>query len=687
MLVVLFHLWPTRLTGGYVGVDVFFVISGFLITSHLHRELRATGTILLREFWARRIRRLLPASLLVLAGSAIAVAVFLPATQWGQAARQIGASALYVQNWALAADQVDYLAADNAPTVAQHYWSLSIEEQFYLVWPLLLIGLAFLWRRLGRKRSPLGAYLIGGLGVLAGASLAASIVSTTANQGSAYFLTQARAWEFAAGALVALCLPTGEASGRLRRVQAPLLWCGLAAIVFSGITFDGGTPFPGWVALLPVFGTVAVIVGGVGSPRILPVRLLGIRPMTFVGDLSYSIYLWHWAVLIVWPYATGGSVGTWDKIVIFAATVVLAWLTKVFVEDPGRRARWLVASPWRTMLAAAAGMLLVVAGAAAITSELHRREAAAEASRAEAMAAGCFGPDALNPGSGCEPVEGRGPLYPPPEVVVLQAAHPPYPNCLGRIPGTEVSSCILGSASATPDRIVAVVGDSHAGQWMTAFDAIGVERNWRIITYVKASCPFSAAERTLVNERFPGARSDCHAWVEEVTERLLASDEISYVFTASRTPAYGFESPEGVAFEDPTLDGFVAKWSELTEAGMTVFVIADIPMTGGVTVADCLADHADDRSACAMHRRDALPGGGVSAAVAKSEDPDVHLIDLTPWMCDETTCFAVVGDVIVFHDSVHLSEDFSRALAPYILAVIDAAADSRSSLPSQQPLQ
>ena len=132
-LVVFYHLWPLRFSGGFVGVDVFFVISGYLITSHIYREVERTGTISLLSFWARRIRRLLPASLLVLAVSALAVIAWVPSTLWATTARQVGASALYVQNWVLASDAVDYMAQGNEPTVAQHFWSLSLEEQFYVL--------------------------------------------------------------------------------------------------------------------------------------------------------------------------------------------------------------------------------------------------------------------------------------------------------------------------------------------------------------------------------------------------------------------------------------------------------------------------------------------------------------------------------------------------------------------------
>ena len=677
VIVVLFHLWPGRLTGGFVGVDVFFVISGYLITSHLFREIAATGTVSLRNFWARRIRRLLPASLLVLLVSTIAVLGFVPATLWSQSSRQIAASALYVQNWALARDQVDYMAAGNVPTVAQHYWSLSIEEQFYVVWPLLLVAILLVYRRLGRGRGRGRGPLIAGLSVLAAVSLAFSVVSTNANQASGYFLTQSRVWEFAAGALVALVVPGRLASARWNRWQGPLVWGGLAAILVAGLRFNGATPFPGWVALLPVLGAVAAIVGGSITAQTAPVRALSLRPMTFIGDISYSIYLWHWAVIVVWPYATGSPLRAPDKVIIFGTAVLLAWLTKILVEDPGRHNRWLIASPWRTMACAAAGMAIVVLGTVVMSNELHRRQAEGDAAHAEVVDSGCYGPSALEPGSRCVPVEGSGPIVPPPEVVALQNTDPLYRGCMGEITGTDVVTCTLGSQSATPERVVALVGDSHATAWFPALDEIGVTNNWRIITYAKASCPLTEAIRTLPSEKTDEAERDCHAWVASVISALADSDEVSYVFTAAFSNAYGYKSPAGEGFEDPRVDGFAQAESELVAAGLQVFVLSDVPLTQGTDVPTCLAQNPSDRVACAMPRSQALPGSAPAEAALRVNDPKVHVIDLSDHFCDARTCYPVVGDLIVYRDYSHISADYARALIPYLVDAVDEAVQGR----------
>ncbi|HET9852406.1 MAG TPA: acyltransferase, partial [Candidatus Limnocylindrales bacterium] len=254
LMVFAYHLWPDTVRGGFVGVDVFFVISGFLITAHLLEHPPARGRDLL-EFWGRRIRRLLPAAFVVLAAIAVASRVLAPETRWGQNAGEIIASALYVENWVLALSSVDYLAAAAAPTPVQHYWSLSVEEQFYLVWPILVLAVAWVASRSG-VRLVLAARLAM-LAVVAG-SLLVSVTATAAEPASAYFITPTRVWELAAGGLIATLpgLGTHRIPGWVPTVAA---WVGVLMLLSAGGVISGSTPFPGSAALLPVAGAALVI--------------------------------------------------------------------------------------------------------------------------------------------------------------------------------------------------------------------------------------------------------------------------------------------------------------------------------------------------------------------------------------------------------------------------------------------
>ena len=666
LLVVLFHLWPSLFPGGYIGVDVFFVISGYLITGHLYREVSTTGTLSLRRFWARRIRRLLPAALLVLTVSAVATVLFLPATIWTQTARQIAASALYVQNWALAADAIDYMAHDDMPTLAQHFWSLSVEEQFYVFWPLLILGLAVLTgRSTSRRTTTTRTTLLLGLGVTGVLSLVWSVVATADNQATAYFATPTRVWEFVAGGLVAVAAGSGI---RSHKVPGVLGWLGLLAIVVAALVFTGRSSFPGWIALLPVLGTVAVIVHGATTSRFTAARWLSLRPMTFIGDISYSVYLWHWPLIIVIPYLTGVDLRTLDKIGILGATVLLAWLSKILVEDPLRSRPILVVMPWRSYAFAVLGMAVVVGVSVVITDEINRRAEAA--SLAGDTIGQCSGPEALDPTNECESVAGSGPLVPPPEVVMLQNSRPPYRGCQQSILPADLRECSIGSRDPRPERVVAIVGDSHATHWFAAFDQLGRERNWKVLTYVKASCPATTARRVLPDEQTEEAALSCRAWGSDVRRTIAADKRISYVFAAAYSSAYRYAEDPDRPLDDPRIDGFQEVWASWTSREKEVFVIRDVPPTRGEDVPNCLATRPHDRLACATSAN-GLPDDDAADAALAMDEPRVHVIDLTDKFCDSRTCYPVVGDLIVYSDVSHLTTGYAKALAPYLGEQVD----------------
>ena len=294
--VVVFHYWPDLITGGYIGVDVFFAISGFLITGHLVREVDRSGHVSLPGFWARRARRILPAALLVLLFCTVATFLIVPLNLWDQFFREIQASTLYVENWNLAREAVDYLGAENRPSPVQHYWSLSVEEQFYIVWPVLIL-IAMMFVRKGsallRRRSITTMLLL-----LTGASLAYSIWDTAINPAAAFFVTPTRVWEFGAGGLLALAA-TNTARPALR---AAVSWLGIAMILVAAFAYNPQTPFPGIAAALPIAGTLAVIWAGSPDLRWSPLHWMKLRGTQWAGDVSYSIYLWHWPLLILAPF-------------------------------------------------------------------------------------------------------------------------------------------------------------------------------------------------------------------------------------------------------------------------------------------------------------------------------------------------------------------------------------------------
>jgi peptidoglycan/LPS O-acetylase OafA/YrhL len=336
-VVVLFHAGVPGLGGGYVGVDVFFVISGFLITSLMRREIAGTGRLSLRDFYARRARRILPAAGLVLVTVILAAYHWLGFLRGDEIARDGVWAALFASNFRFAALGIDYLGSQAAPSPLQHFWSLAVEEQYYLVWPLAVALLI----RFGR-----GRWIGAGLGVAVAASFAWSAGS------GGYFAPATRAWEIGAGGLLAI-------AGR--RLPAAFSWLGLALIGLAVLGFDETTRFPGYAAALPVAGALLVLAGRGDA-------LLGLAPLRWLGRVSYSLYLWHWPVLIIWAQAHGGPLGVPARALAVLLSLALAVLTYTCVEDPVRRSGRLKRSHLLTL---AVAVLLIATPVAVAEYRIH----------------------------------------------------------------------------------------------------------------------------------------------------------------------------------------------------------------------------------------------------------------------------------------------------------------------------
>lgn len=334
--VVLHHGWPAVAPAGYMGVDVFFVVSGYLITALLLREVHRTGGISLREFYVRRARRILPAAMAVLLAVSAATLAFAPYRDWAAFFREIVASAFYVENWRLAADSQSPASADLESTPVQHFWSLSVEEQFYLAWPLLILLALWIFHRRG---APLQRILWIVLGTVSVLSFAWSLVLTVDDHNLAYFSTLSRAWEFGAGGLLALLATrVARATGAHWKIaRSWASWTGIALIAVPIITFQDTEAFPGLWVLLPVAGTLAIIWAGMPEMRWSTARLVGLRPVQWVGDISYSLYLWHWPIFMFAPMITGVPSPPALMVALVGFALVVSALSKRFIEDPFRR--------------------------------------------------------------------------------------------------------------------------------------------------------------------------------------------------------------------------------------------------------------------------------------------------------------------------------------------------------------
>ncbi|HEY1485665.1 MAG TPA: acyltransferase, partial [Micromonosporaceae bacterium] len=343
VLVVLYHAGIAPFTGGYIGVDVFFVISGFLITRMLFGELETTRRINVARFYARRATRLLPASTLVVAATVLASRIWLPPTRLPSIDFDALSSLGYVVNFRMAAQGINYLSATAAPSPLQHLWSLSVEEQFYLVWPTLLVvcSLAWRWRQNTFNRWTVVTAVV----AIALGSFTLGVWQTAQAAPWAYFGSQTRAWELAVGALVALLAE--QLSAMRRSVAAILTWLGLAGVVASAVIFTAATPFPGVAAALPVLSAAALIAGGCAAPAGGAVIVLGVRPFQWIGKLSYGWYLWHWPALMIVPIALGINASPAVNLAIAVAALGPAVVSYYLVENPIRHSRPLTVKAWK----------------------------------------------------------------------------------------------------------------------------------------------------------------------------------------------------------------------------------------------------------------------------------------------------------------------------------------------------
>ncbi len=639
-IVLIYHLNHDVLPGGYVGVDVFFVISGFLITTLMLREAAAHGRVSVRDFYIRRVRRILPAATVVLLVTGTLAVVLLPTPRHADTAAQLAASATYVQNLFLANQSVDYLAAESAASPVQHFWSLAVEEQFYLLWPLLFaawLALPVRWR--GHQT------ILTLTGVVVALSLAVSVWLTTTDPHPAYFLPHARFWELAAGGALAVILARRSPP---ERVRWGLGWAGIAAIAITTLTFDGATPFPGWSAILPVAGTLAVITAGATPGRWSADALLSTRATTFVGDLSYALYLWHWPLIVFTLAHTGDAALTpLQATLILAATFALAWATKITVEDPVRT-HGLLRSGARATTFALTGVLLVTTVSAATHTHQRRLQDVAFDPAVH------VGPTALN-----EPTpHARQPeIYPPPVSAAADLPRIYDDGCQATPSVAQLTSCVYGPDD--PTREVAVVGDSHAAHWIPALRKIAQDRNWRLHTYTKSSCAFTD---TLLDHDDQPYR-ECEQWNEALTDELISDIEPDMVVTSSATQTRAHHADSTDESTRIIAAGMTGLWSRLQAADIKVLAIRDNPSLQA-RLPECVDQHPDELHECGQPRQEALEHDDPQEVAITRYDAPAELVDLSERFCTDQRCPPVVGNVLVYRDSNHLTATYARLLAP-----------------------
>ena len=678
LAVVLYHAGFPGVTGGFVGVDIFFVISGFLITGLLWRDVSTRGSIRLLRFYGARARRLLPASATVIIATTIASCLLLPPLQARSVLGDAIACALYVGNYRFAIDGTDYLAADAPPSPLQHYWTLGVEEQFYLLWPALIIGTAWMVHRARRRpRVDAAPYLLLLAGV-AGVSFLISLAWTHSLPSWAFFSLPTRASELAVGGLVALTASWWH--GLSDRTAAIAGWGGLLLIVLTSFELDKTTPYPGTAALLPVFGTALVVGAGCAASDRGAGRALSVPLMRTVGRVSYSWYLWHWPVLLLAPQLLGHSLGLGGRLAAAAVSFVFAVLTLGLIESPIRFARPLRRSAARSLTLGA--LVTAVAVSVAVGLLVIRPLPAGHGAAAAAVTVTPPPPSAVGTPAGTVEQMTAQVQAAVTASAGVQAVPSNLSPALAEAPGDKptvfLNGCVrswrevgqpeCASGDTASPTAVALVGDSHAAMWSPAFEPVAQQRHWRLETLGKVTCPLM--ELPITSPYLGRQYTECEQWRTDVLNRLAAERPRLIVVSMSRR--YGADF--GFTSYDPVWVGGLSRLvSRLRATGAAVLVLGPIP-DPRTTVPICVSGHANDAQACSPPRPEAVNDAGIAAEAAAATAAGGQYADLTPLFCTAQRCPVIVGNNLVYRDDNHVTVEYAQALSPVLGAMAASAA-------------
>ncbi len=642
------HAGIGALAGGYVGVDVFFVISGLLITRLLLGEARRRGSISLSRFYSRRAKRILPLSALVLATvSVLSLCLFSP-LRAAEVSGDVVSSALYFVNWHFAAQSVDYFAQGNEPSPVLHLWSLAVEEQFYLVWPALLLGVLWVGRRAGGRERPLAAVAVA---LVFAGSLAIGIEQTAAQPAAAYFSTFGRAWELALGAALALL----GAVRMPRPAAAAIGWAGLAAIVFAVFDFGAGTPFPGLAALVPTLGAAALILAGAspgGGSSLAPSAALSLRPVRYVGRISYSWYLWHWPAL-VFAAVILGPLSPLAGVAVVLVSLVPTVASHHLVEDPLRH--------WHALVRARGGLALgsFCMGTAVLAGFLL---VALQPSLAELPVSRAQGAEALH--LEASPQDHAKALRPSPLNARANVPAPFNQGCMVGTEGTKSDHCVYGDPRGK--HTVFLFGDSHALQWFPALQIIARRHRWRLVVLTKGDC--TPAEVPILSFRAGGGKfTTCATWRHNSLRRMETERGGHGTVVVSGLTGYtalGRHGQElhGHAGARALQGGYEKTLRRLHGAGLSVLAIRDTPEAPW-DVPSCVSEHIHDFRACAFPKPHDQARNFDLRAAHRTGTP---LLSLTHEICRHDLCRAVIGSVLVYRDDQHLTASYARTLAPWL---------------------
>jgi peptidoglycan/LPS O-acetylase OafA/YrhL len=632
------------LPGGFTGVDVFFVISGFLITRLLLAEMTRTGGINLIAFWVRRMRRLLPNAFTVLIATVLLALLFFPGYDPAKLAKEITYAALNIANIHFVNEAVDYFQSENAASPILHFWSLSVEEQFYIIWPPMLLGLGLVFR----QRLLRAAVLL--LALVWCASFAASLYLTYVEQPFAYFGTAMRCWQLATGALIAA--GWGHIGQLAQKTRSAMAWLGLGSILTGMVVIDEGMLYPGAWALLPTLGAAALIAGfGAANPHGLLRRGLSTPVMQWIGERSYSWYLWHWPLLALPRIVLADS--PYIALIAVPVSLVLACLAYSWIETPIRKGRLLPARPLPTFAGAVAGFAMVIAAGYLHMPALFIKD-----------------PAMAN------------------RILALKAASDDQPRahkegCHLSRRQTQQSDCFYGDTGAS--RHVALFGDSHAVHWFEGLHRASRQAGWKLLSWTKSNCP-SIDTPTFGNNQPYIA---CARWRDEVMTKLTGANRVNLVVLSNYMSSYARKVYDPVSGElvkskeaqKAVTAGLRRTIERFLAAGVDVAIIRDTPKPYP-RFRDCFIVKPGD---CARPREEAMGASEVEDVIEREFAGRIKFLDFTDLICEGAKCPLTRNGIMVYRDTHHLTSSISAALAPQLVALLESIPDRSIQAAGQIP--
>jgi peptidoglycan/LPS O-acetylase OafA/YrhL len=680
LAVVLYHADPSLLPGGFIGVDLFFVISGFLITGMLMHELEERGTLSLRRFYARRIRRLLPMAFIVIAATVIAADLLQSPLDATRTAKDALSSALFVANYRFALEQTNYLYAGVGLSPFQHFWSLGVEEQMYLIWPVLLLLGAKIWKR-GRTYTR-GAFAI--LFTGSAISFIACTRLTNSNEPWAFFSFPTRAWELGVGGLVALA---GPSLRTLPRGLSSLLGLtGIAAVAWAAITFGASTAWPGDAAALPVIGAAAIIAAGCSRVVPLSAWLLRFPGLQFAGRISYPWYLWHWPMLVLAPLVLKHALDRTEALLLVAASGVVATISHFLVERPVHFSPWLAQRSRR-------GLTLgfsLTAGAVALCGS----SVAALALPSISVTPPSLGQPKIIVAANSNSAQPTNPeiaelarstaevqtdlttaqsLEDVPEDLTpsLAGAFGDFPvlyndGCVDTYTSITLSPCTYGDTTSSTS--VVLFGDSHAAMWFPAIDQAAERYSWKLYAWTKDTCPPLVLPVTSPNLGRP--YTECTTWRDEVLQEISEIHPALVILGVARhySPIYGFS-----VYSSQWMNGLAEMIAQIRALGSRVLVMGPVPKPT-FTVADCLSENLTAAQNCASVRGVSVDIQGMRQEESAVTSAGGSYVNTLFWFCSsESSCPPIVDGVLVYRDDNHITATYASFLTTPVEAAIDLA--------------